>query len=322
MASSAYQERLARDIALVNRVQDGYAPAEPTEDNPRPRIIDGTLEPDAQEALGELYLHYERLAWKQANYYSRKVHNGTSLSAEDLAMQAYFGVYHAAVTFNPTQRQSFTTHAKQYIDHHIRRYISQHDSLVHLPLDARDDVLRYGRTVWSVYQSSERFPVRTRVAAAMGMSEKDVEEIAINEAITMQMGSIDAGYYTDGRDRHTTYDVGQEKWQSIHPEATAMRAVDTETTAKLLQETVRKVLRELASDEATEVGAQVLSLRYFGTAENGWERLSLDDVAKALRESTGHEYSRERIRQIESRTLAILRHPFHSQLARELIAVL
>jgi RNA polymerase sigma factor (sigma-70 family) len=310
MQSAEYQERLARDIELTNRIKAGYTPAERSADNPNPRIIDGFIDEDAQVALGELFMHYERLVTKEARISAGKAHNNTSLSLEDLKNQGYFGIYHAAVTYNPDLGVSYTGHARRTIKHHLNYFAKQHESLIRLPSDIRDSVRRYGKAVWSTYQSQERFPARNQVAKMMGIDCGEAEMLALLEAKTVQMGSIDVGYFTDGRDRKTTLDAGEGKWSPIYPDAAAAREVDAEAITRVMQEVLQEVLAEREDMGYTaKLGAQVIRLRYFGTNENGWQPMPLEEVAKILNVIDSQQRSRERIRQIEARALAILRNP-------------
>lgn len=124
------------------------------------------------------------------------------------------------------------------------------------------------------------------------------------------MGSIDEGYFTDGRDRHTTFDAGEGRWKSVYPDATVAREVDIEATTRILQTVIQDVLKDSEdSGEIAHRSAQVIRLRFFGTSENGWQPMTLEEVAQVFNEITGTQYTRERIRQIEARTLAIFRKP-------------
>lgn len=308
--SPEYQDRLVRDIELTNRIKAGYTPAEPCDEKPRPRIIDGTIDEDAQEALGDLFMHYERLVAKEAHERAGRVHNKTSLSLDDFKNQGYFGIYHAAITYNPELGMSYTSHARRTVKSHLDYFAKQHESLIRLPSDVRDDISRYGRTIWLTYQAQERIPTRRQIARISGQTPEEIDRIAIAEAFTTQMGSIDEGYYTDGRDRKSTLEAGEGKWRSITPEATATRAVDIEATTTVLSEAIREVLAEREDmGDISRLGTLVIRLRFAGTNENGWYPMHLDEVAQTIKNITGEVYTRERIRQIESKTLAILRQP-------------
>jgi len=310
MQTLEYQERLLRDVKLSDRVKEGYSPAQATDELPRPRIIDGSLNPDGQIALGELFLCYENLAIKEGFRYNSKTRNKTSLSTDDLINQSYFGIYHAAITYNVDRGMSFTSHANQLIRNHLDNFTKQHESLVRLPSDVRDNVRRLGETVWSAHQFQERFPTRKRIAEAMDTSPNEVEELQIHEAKTVQMGSIDKGYYSDGRDGKSTLEAGEGKWSPVYPGAELYReaGVEAEALSKMAQEIIQQVLNEHeSSGEVAKRGVQVVRLRFFGNSENDWQPMTHKEVSNSLGKLTGRSYSRERIRQIEVKTIAVLR---------------
>jgi DNA-directed RNA polymerase sigma subunit (sigma70/sigma32) len=319
MASAEYQARLERDVALVARVQAGYEPAEATQETPRPRIIDGELSQDAQTALGELFTHYAPMAHGLAGQHSQIAHNKTSLSREDLFGQSYFGVYHAAVTYDTELEHStsFTGHVIRTIDHHLKRFITEQGSLVRLPANVRADVSRYRRTIWSVYQRSERYPVREQVANAMGIDSFEADELASFEALTMQMGSINEGYFSDGRDQKSTYEAGVGEWQQLDLEATTVQDVDAEVITSAMRTAVHETLHDAqASGRVSEREVRVIKLRYFGTEENGWQPMTCEEAAVELTQYEGRQLSRERIRQIETKTIPKLLTPTASQKIR------
>jgi RNA polymerase sigma factor (sigma-70 family) len=296
MSSEEYQERLARDSALCTRVQAGYTPAESTKETPRPRIVDGTLDDDAKDALGELFVHYENLTAKLAHKHN-SAHNRTSADLNDLKQQGFFGIYHAAVTFNPGLDTSFTTHARITISSHLTKFINEHESLIRVPADVRGDIRRYGRTIWSTYQSQERMPSRTQIADLTGKTPAEVDRIAIAEAFTTQMGSIDEGYYTDGRDRKTTLEAGDGKWRSVVPGASEMRSVEDDIMVKAIVDIVQNSLQPVENG-LSDKEIEIIKLRFFGVGEGA---LTLEEVGKIL------GITREAVRISEAKTLAKLR---------------
>ena len=303
-----YQERLARDSALCERVQTGYTPAERTKKNPHPKIIDGTLDDDAKDALGELFVHYENLTAKLAHKHN-SAHNRTSADLNDLKQQGFFGIYHAAVTFNPGLNTSFTTHARITISSHLTRFINEHESLIRIPADVRGDIRRYGRTIWSTYQSQERMPSRTQIADLTGKTPAEVDRIAIAEAFTTQMGSIDEGYYTDGRDRKTTLEAGDGKWRSVVPGASEMRSVEDDIMVKAIVDIVQNSLQP-GEMGLSEREIEIVKLRFFDEGEGA---LTLEEVGRNL------GITREAVRILEAKTLAKLRNPRRANNLRHLM---
>jgi RNA polymerase sigma factor (sigma-70 family) len=303
-----YQERLARDSALCERVQAGYTPAESTKETPRPRIVDGTLDDDAKDALGELFIHYENLTAKLAHKHN-SAHNRTSAGLDDLKQQGFFGIYHAAVTFKQEHNASFTTHARITISSHLAKFINEHESLIRVPANVRDEIRRYGRAIWSTYQSQEHIPTRAQIARLTGQTPAEVDNTAIAEAFTTQMGSIDEGYYTDGRDRKSTLEAGEGKWRSVVPGASEMRSVEDDIMVKAIVDIVQNSLQP---DETglTDREIELIKLRFFGTDVGG---RTLEEVGKIL------GITREAVRILEAKTLAKLRNPRRANNLRHLI---
>lgn len=311
VASAEYQERLRRDSALTGRIKAGYTPVEQTRENPQPRIIDGTLDEDAQEALGELFLHYERLAAREARRYSARAHNRSSLGVEDLTNQGYFGIYHAAITYDPDLGVGFMSHAQSVMGRYLKRYLKQHDSLIRLPSDMSDAVRQYEYTTWLLYETQGHFPTREQVAEAMGIQPEQVEKLDLLRTATDRMGSTDRGYFADGcGDDLTPSQVGEGRWQPVHPENTVTCEVESEVTSKIASEIIRQYLKDFANtNPITQCEAELIVLRFFGNRENGWQSMSCKQIAEVFSKTKGKKYSQKRIRKIEAHTFMKLRHP-------------
>lgn len=310
IASPEYQERLQRDLDLTNRIKAGYTPADPSMKNPHPRIIDGTLDQDGTEALGELHFAYERLCIKIASKTARRHDKSPSITTEDLAQEALFGIYHSALKWSSEKNISFLTYASPKIKHYLDRYVDDHETAIRIPSGTRDQVRKYGSTIWKIYQTTESIPFRERVASAMGIPPNKVDQIAAWEAETAQMGSIDKGYFSDGRDRHSTFDMGEGKWRSAVPGASEMKAVEDEVMVNAIVDIVQETLRP-GEEGLSKQEVDLLRARFFGVDGSG--PMTLDESGKI------HGISGERVREIEARTLAKLRNPSRSNKLRGLL---
>lgn len=305
MKSAEFLERLARDNELTTRIQAGFFREEPSQENPRPLVTDGELTTDAQEALGELFEHYQPFIWSIAYTTYNKMNHPPAFSEEDLVQEGFHGLFRAALRWSPDDaRGGFLSYAKIGIKQYVYRRGENAKSCIRLSEEARTLVKRYRGTYWSEYGRTENAPRRERIAGAMGgISLGLVDYLADLEAMTDQMGSLDGGYYEDERDQHSTYSKGEGRWRAIDPSATEMREVEQDILLLDLKRVVEGTLTTaLDKGKLDARSIQVLKLRYFG--EQGInEPLTLEEVGKQI------GVTRERVRQIEIKALAQLRQP-------------
>jgi RNA polymerase sigma factor (sigma-70 family) len=247
------QERLERDFYLTERVKAGYTECEPTPDRPRPSVVDGSLDEDAAEALGELWTHYNKLAMKVANELASIVKDMPAISREDLVNEAYFGLYHAAVKWHPSKQITLLMQARQLMTSRMYKFIDSTSTTIRIPAYRRQEIRKAQKTKWNIYQDTEHMPKRERVARALKISIFDANVIARDEALTLEMGSIDGGYFEDERDGHSIYGVRENRWQRIDPAATEQRAVEEEMLLEDLRRIVNKALGDHLSGQDLEM---------------------------------------------------------------------
>ncbi|MCA9343425.1 sigma-70 family RNA polymerase sigma factor [Candidatus Saccharibacteria bacterium] len=302
MESDEYQERLIRDIELTNRIKAGYTQAEPTDENPNPKIDDGILDDDACVALSELSEVYQPLMRKLSNKEYRKAKRSSPMIAkDDLEQEAFCGLFRASLAWNPEKANgSFTSYARRSIWGNVRRYVDEVKGSVRVPAPMRTKINKARNTYWSIYSEEEHLPMRERLATALGTSIEGVVDIMQVEALTDQMGSIDQGYFEDDRDQHSTYGKGEGRWRPIDPSASEMQAVEEEVMIGEIKRVVNSVLDGVREEELTDREVKVIQMRFL-RPDN--ERLTLGEMSRVL------GVTRERVRQIESKALAKLRHP-------------
>ncbi len=312
MASPEFQERYRRDVDLVQRVQIGFTPEQPSEDNPRPRTTDGVMTEDGASALGELYLHYEPMIHKFARDTYFKLGRPPGFSMDDLDQEGFYGLFRAALGWNPERaRGGFLSYASVTVSRQIMRRAEEVSTTVRLPHDVRDKVKKYRGIYWQSYEDTEHMPRRKRIARLMGVSVEAVDDFAVNEALTYQMGSINGGYFEDDRDQHSTFGkTRDDRWKPIDPAASERREVEEEILISEIQKIVNEALVSGSSTGLSDREAEILRLRFFG--KDG-KPMTHDEIAEEF------GVSRERIRQIESKTLAKLRHPERAKKLRDLL---
>ena len=303
------QERLERDFALTQRIQAGYIPAEPTDENPHPKIIDGDLDDDAAQALNELWVHYEPAAQKRVGEMRGLVDKIPSIDEGDLLGEAFLGFYHSSLRWKPKAGDkpvTFLTHARSMMRNYMQGFIDDAATAVRIPRNVRQDVRRLNRSLWKLYADRERLPFRRAVGEAMGLNAAEVDRLTATEALTHQMGSIDVGYFEDDRDKHSIFGKRPDSevtWKPIDPSAAEQRRVDDE----VLQTDVARYVREtLGGIGMSDTEQAVLRIRFFGDKSDGMP-LTLEETAKELSKLQGIQYTRERVRQIEAKVLAKLR---------------
>lgn len=301
MESDEYQERLLRDIELTDRIKAGYTQAQPTDENPNPKIDEGTLDDDASEALSELGEAYQPLMRKLSNReFHRAKQASPMITKDDLEQEAFYGLFRASLSWNPERANgSFTSYARQSIWGNVRRYVDEVKGAVRVPAPMRTKINRARNTYWSIYGKEEHLPMRERLAMALGTSIEDVVNIMQVEAMTDQMGSIDQGYFEDDRDQHSTYSKGEGRWRPVDPSASEIQAVEEEVMISEIKRTVNSVLDEIHGVALTDIDMEVIQMRFLRSDK---ERLTLEEVGRVL------GITRERARQIEAKALAKLRH--------------
>lgn len=303
MASPEFQERRQRDAELTRRIQDGFVPAEWDGEGSRPLVTDGELSEDASEALGELYQCYDGLIHGVSNEIYGKLGRPPGLNSQDIDQEGFYGLFRAALNWSPdTTRAGFLSYAKKTIFNHAMRKAREASTTVYVPHDARNRVQRYRAAFWQAYSLEEHLPLRERIAGWMDVSVEEVDEIAVDEALALQMGSIDRGYFDDDRDQHSTYGNGEGGWKPIDPYVPEIRAVEDDILIGAIQDVVRETFHNVPESGLDERELKILRLRFFGQKGIG-EPMTYDEIGDVI------GVTRERVRQIEAKTLSKLRHP-------------
>ena len=280
----------AQEVELAERIEAGlYAEQkvkakEPTEKKTKADRELAMIVQDGRAAKDHLLEANLRLVVSLAKRYT-----GRGMLFLDLIQEGNLGLIRAVEKFDYAKGYKFSTYATWWIRQAITRAMADQARTIRIPVHMVEVINKLARVQRQMLQDLGREPTPEELAKELDMTPEKVVEV-------QKYGREPISLHTPlGED-------GDSEFGDLIEDSEAVVPADA-VSFTLLQEQLHSVLDTLSEREAG-----VVSMR-FGL-EDGQPK-TLDEIGKV------YGVTRERIRQIESKTMSKLRHPSRSQVLRD-----
>jgi len=278
-----------QEVELAKRIEAGLFAEEKLanggENLPRDARMDlEWIAEDGRQAKDHLLEANLRLVVSLAKRYT-----GRGMLFLDLIQEGNLGLIRAVEKFDYTKGYKFSTYATWWIRQAITRAMADQARTIRIPVHMVEVINKLARVQRQMLQDLGREPTPEELAVELDMTPEKVVEV-------QKYGREPISLHTPlGEDGDSEFGDLIEDSEAIQPgEAVSFT---------LLQEQLHSVLDTLSEREA-----DVVSMR-FGLTDG--QPKTLDEIGKV------YGVTRERIRQIESKTMSKLRHPSRSQVLRD-----
>jgi RNA polymerase primary sigma factor len=279
-----------QEVDLAKRIEAGLFAEEKI-------ISSGNLDPqlrrelhwiaeDGRRARNHLVEANLRLVVSVAKHYT-----GHGMLFLDLIQEGSLGLIRAVEKFDYTMGYKFSTYATWWIRQASSRALAEQARTIRIPVHVSEVINRLGRQQRRMLQDLGREPTPEELAKELDMTPERVVEVQT--------------YGREPISLHTPLgEDGEREFGDLIEDSEAVVPVDA-VSFTLLREQLRSVLDTLSEREAA-----VVSMR-FGLVDG--QPKTLDVIGKV------YGVTRERIRQIESKTMSKLRHPSRSRALRDFL---
>ena len=278
-----------QEVELAKRIEAGLFAEEKLAEGARSLSTDARIDlewiaEDGTRAKNHLLEANLRLVVSLAKRYT-----GRGMLFLDLIQEGNLGLIRAVEKFDYTKGYKFSTYATWWIRQAITRAMADQARTIRIPVHMVEVINKLARVQRQMLQDLGREPTPDELAVELDMTPEKVIEV-------QKYGREPISLHTPlGEDGDSEFGDLIEDSEAIQPgEAVSFT---------LLQEQLHSVLDTLSEREAG-----VVSMR-FGLTDG--QPKTLDEIGKV------YGVTRERIRQIESKTMSKLRHPSRSQVLRD-----
>ncbi len=278
-------KRIEAGLYAEHLLSSGDLPNETAEDRRYLRELRIIMR-DGRDAKNHLLEANLRLVVSLAKRYT-----GRGMLFLDLIQEGNLGLVRAVEKFDYTKGYKFSTYATWWIRQAITRAMADQARTIRIPVHMVEVINKLARVQRQMLQDLGREPTTAELAQELDMTEEKVLEV-------QKYGREPISLHTPlGED-------GDSEFGDLIEDSEAVVPADA-VSFTLLKEQLGEVLDTLSEREAG-----VIKMR-FGLQDG--QPKTLDEIGKV------YSVTRERIRQIESKTMSKLRHPSRSQVLRDFL---